>query len=284
MTQLAYPSSARTGTELNSKAIDSRYYNITDTESWPVAGLLVLLDQQGQPVRSELHLYEDLASHIQEGAIRQSRQILQMDYSSDAVVPLRILQTSQMRDAVDVRLEARNESVRPQRKSPVPLFAIAGTAAVVAIVILTALALRGSQGIPGADLATGGASATAPSVQEITSTGQGAEAAQQAAGVEALEPEPALPASRNARSDLGLGTRVALVPGLRLTLRSEPGADAGVPVGYMMDDDTAVIVGGPELTEGTSDTIVWWLVNLDDGTEAWAAANTSDQTLLIPAQ
>jgi hypothetical protein len=77
--------------------------------------------------------------------------------------------------------------------------------------------------------------------------------------------------------------RVAIVPGLRLALRSEPGAEAGVVVGDMVDGEEATVIGGPRMTQGDSDTIVWWLVQLDDGTQAWAAANTSQQTLLVPA-
>jgi hypothetical protein len=104
---------------------------------------------------------------------------------------------------------------------------------------------------------------------------------------EAVEPAAAaaagLPPSRNARAELGIGMRVAIVPGLALKLRSEPGAEAGVEVGSMVDGEVATIIGGPRLTQGDTDTIVWWLVQLDDGTQAWAAANTSQYTLLVPA-
>jgi hypothetical protein len=65
-------------------------------------------------------------------------------------------------------------------------------------------------------------------------------------------------------------------------LRSQPGADAGIVVGAMSDGQVATIIGGPHMTQGDSDTIVWWLVELEDGTQAWAAANTSQQTLLMP--
>jgi hypothetical protein len=91
-----------------------------------------------------------------------------------------------------------------------------------------------------------------------------------------------LPKSRNARDDLGIGMRVTIVPGLQLALRSQPGADAGIVVGVMRDGQAALIIGGPHMTQGDSDTIVWWLVELEDGTQAWAAANTSQQTLLMP--
>lgn len=48
----------------------------------------------------------------------------------------------------------------------------------------------------------------------------------------------------------------------------------------MENGQEAVIVEGPALTQGTSDTIVWWRVRLDDGSEAWAPANTSDGAVL----
>lgn len=267
---------------LSSQAIDAHYFNIVDAEAWPVAGLLVLLDGQGQPVRAELHLYEELPSHTQEAAVRQSRDVLQGQYESEAFLSLRVLQTSQMRDAVDVRLGGGTAPPsRPKSRLPVPLFAILGTVAVIAVVVIVALALRGSQGSPSTEPVE--SSDQAPDAIVIQSVG-GAELTANGRQAAAAEPQVELPRSINARPDLRIGMRVVIVPGLRLTLRSEPGAEAGVPLGYMMDDDTAVIVSGPQLSEGTSDTIVWWLVSLDDGTEAWAAANTSDQTLLIPAQ
>lgn len=271
---------SQSGAESVAKAIGAHYYNVSDTTAAPVAGLLVLLDGQQQPVRAELHLYEDLPSHIQEGAVRESRQILLNQYQSEATIPVRIMETSQMRDAVEVRLAESGTPVRARNRLPVPFFALLGTVAIVVLVLLAAFALGGSQGLTLEDLPRIDELAGAAAVQEMSVAGPSLDAAEGVTETVQLD----LPVSRNARDDLSVGMRVAIVPGLRLTLRSEPGADAGVPVGYMMDDDTAVIVEGPRLTEGTSDTIVWWLVRLDDGTEAWAAANTSDKTLLIPSQ
>jgi Tol biopolymer transport system component len=54
-------------------------------------------------------------------------------------------------------------------------------------------------------------------------------------------------------------------------------------IAEMTDGIEATIIGGPEYSQGDSDTIVWWLVELDDGTQAWVAANKSQQTLLVPA-
>ncbi len=94
----------------------------------------------------------------------------------------------------------------------------------------------------------------------------------------------ALPPSANAHPDLTHGMRVRIKDGLRLVLRSEPGATAGEPLGYMQDGQEAEIISGPVMLPGNSDTIVWWQVRIDnDGTIAWAAANTSELMLLEPA-
>ncbi len=267
--------------ELASKAIDADYFNITDTGSWPVAGLLVLLDGHKQPVRSELQLHDGLPSHIQEGAIRQAKQVLQSTYSSELTVPMEIIETSQMRDAINVRLsEDAPESSSSGFALPMRLVAGISVVAVVAIAALLLFALGG--GSISAFMAGLSSDEESPlaAMQEMVVSGSRSGADVQPTDVLDIP----LPPSKNARADISVGTRVAIVPDLRLTLRSEPGADLGIPLGYMMDSDTAVVIDGPQFAEGTNDTIVWWRVRLDDGTDAWAAANTSDQTLLIPAE
>jgi len=260
-----------------SQAIPARYFNITDANAWPVAGLLVFMDSQGQPVRAELHLYDELPSHIHEGAVKQCRAVLQESFASPEPLPLRIMQISQMRDAMDVRLPA--ERIRPMKQSRRPRISLTMGLGVIAVALALSVAvwsMNGNRDAEPAEQPTAGA--IVPTV-----------ALQMAIGLTQPAPETGapsdadLPLSRNANPQIGVGMRVAIVPGLRLTLRSEPGADAGNPIGYMMDGDEAIVIGGPALTRGTSDTIVWWLVQLVDGTEAWAAANTSNETLLMPA-
>jgi hypothetical protein len=272
--------------------IDSQFFNITDSESWPVAGLLVLLDKWKKPVRAELHLYEDLPSHIQEGAIRQSRTVLQERYYGGDPVPLRILLTHQLRDAMDVRLPADAPPEGPARNvqwRPVLL----GIGAVAVVALAVWLVTWFSGGDPVVDAAS---SVQPGEVTIADNSAAGAQNGAQGAGQPSIETsgQPLgqtgavqaadLPPSRNARSDLGVGMRVRIVDGLNLTLRTEAGATAGQEVGYMGNGDEALIIGGPAMTQGNSDTIVWWYVRLDSGLEAWAAANTSEQTLLIPAQ
>jgi len=279
---------ARPGASQHFQPIDAHYYNITDIQAWPIAGLLVLLDCRGQPVRAELHLYDDLPSHVQEAAVRQSRLVLQEHYVGGEPVPLRILETQQLREAMDVRLPPPSErSLEPVTVRWQP-YALGGLVMVaIAGLIWLALAFSRPDGgevardwrLAGAgDLAGEGAATGDLAVDEAS--GAAPPAAENAPALSGAD----LPPSRNARADLRIGMRVAIVPGLQLALRSEPGADAGVVVGAMSDGQEARIIDGPYMTQGESDTIVWWQVELDDGTRAWAAANTSQQTLLIPAE
>lgn len=266
------------------EAIPAKYFNITDSNSWPVAGLLVFLDSQGQPVRAELQLFDELPSHIHEGAVRQCRAVLQENFASTEPLPLRIMQMNQVRDALDVRLPAEGRRLaKPSRKlrftfRPARYWPLGVLLVILAIGAGVWFFGGGDEEEGAAAALTGTDTAPAAAVQMAVSSPQAGAGAE--AGSAALD----LPPSRNANAQIAIGMRVSIVPGLRLTLRSEPGADAGSPVGYMMDGDSALVIGGPSLSQGTSDTIVWWLVQLDDGTEAWAAANTSNEMLLMPAQ
>jgi hypothetical protein len=278
--------------------INANYYDITDIESWPIAGLMVLLDGQAQPVRAELHLYDDLDEHTQEAAIRQARLVLQERYLGGAPVPVRILETLQVREEMLVRLPpvgARPLSVQnlAWRWRPHGMIAAAALAFVVLTLVVSALigALRDEPELATTAETPASASEGAGQVVADVPTAVGGEVAAETEGVAgtgSVADTPAtnanLPVSRNARSDLGIGVQVQVVPGLRIALRSEAGADSGIVVGELGEGIVATIVGGPEYTQGDTDTIVWWLVDLPDGTQAWAAANTSQQTLLMPAQ
>ena len=91
-----------------------------------------------------------------------------------------------------------------------------------------------------------------------------------------------LPVSVNALP-LDLGQKVQLRAGIQgITLRTLAGATAGEVIGYLEPATQATILNGPIWLQGNSDTIVWWFVRTDDGTEAWTPANTSEFTLLEP--
>ena len=89
--------------------------------------------------------------------------------------------------------------------------------------------------------------------------------------------------SNMANDQLAVGTRVQIRPQLQSFVRTLPGPDQGDPVGYLQNGATATIVGGPVWLPGETDTIVWWYVELPDGTQGWTPANTSKLTLLDPA-
>lgn len=283
--------SSRSNVTLHHLPISAHYFDITDVESWPVAGLMVLLDNQAQPVRAELHLYDNLDPLVQDAAIRQARLVLQERYLGGNPVPMRILETLQVREGMQVRLPplgARPSGVQAALTWR-PYYAKV-IAAVVGLLLLIWLvtALLGSRNDP----EEGALTAATPDtpVGELAGgiTEESAPIVEGAAEPSGAAAAPAsgadLPPSRNARADLGIGMRVQIVPGLQLALRSEPGADLGSVLGAMTDGTEATIIGGPETTSGDSDTIVWWFVELDDGTQAWAAANTSQQSLLMPAE
>ena len=98
-----------------------------------------------------------------------------------------------------------------------------------------------------------------------------------------------LPPSENADPSLQIGDRARMSPGLRAFLLPEltdefienPEANN---LGVLTDDQVVTLVGGPVWREGESDTVVWWLVELEDGEQAWVVANTSQFTLLRPVE
>jgi hypothetical protein len=285
-TPLLRSGSSRSSTAQHHIPIQSHYYDITDIESWPIAGLLVMLDGTGQPVRAELHLYDELEPHVQDTAIRQARLVLQEHYLGGAPVPVRILETFQVREEMVVRLPP--VGARPMHMARVPAQwrqygMIAGAVLGVALIVWLVVALlgRGSEGDNGNDLAAVPQTTTLAATAEVVpadTTGQNVVETVANTASASLE----LPVSRNARGDLRIGMQVQPVPGLRVALRSEPGLDSGQVTGELADGDSATIVGGPELRQGDTDTIVWWFIELPNGVQAWVAANTSEQTLIMP--
>ena len=102
---------------------------------------------------------------------------------------------------------------------------------------------------------------------------------EQAPAAIAEQPDP-LPPSKYADSSLTIGNRVRIRKNLSLIVRSQPGDSAGKIVSSMTDGEQAVIIGGPAISKGNGDTIVWWYVRTDSGSEGWAAANTESAALL----
>ena len=89
--------------------ISSDYYNLTETDGWPVAGLLVFLDRQHTPVRAEVHLYDNTMGRRQDAALQIAYRVLEEQYRAPAEesarLPVRIMRTRQQLDTVGVRLD-----------------------------------------------------------------------------------------------------------------------------------------------------------------------------------
>jgi hypothetical protein len=313
-TPLLRDNSNRVSSAQHHLPIQSHYFDITDLESWPIAGLLVLLDGQGMPVRAELHLYDDLQPPVQDAAIRHARVVLQERYLGGAPVPVRILETFQVREEMLVRLPpvgvrqmgprhstarnvttrnlmARNPFARAWNLPYVPpewqrYASIGGAIVILALLFWIGNAIIGPLGDRDtAETPAATAETVAVTTEQSASTTPAANTQQSSTGNGTAPAAPAnLQVSRNARTDLGIGVQVQVVDGLRVALRSEPSAERGMTVGEITDGDVATIVAGPEYTQGDTDTIVWWFVSLPNGTQAWVAANTSQQTLLLPAR
>ena len=270
--------SSRTNGAQHHHEIQAHYFDITDTQSWPIAGLLVLLDGRGQPVRAELHLYDGLTEPVQDVALRQARLVLQERYTGGDPVPMRILETLQLREPLNVTLPPLG--ARPQvNRFEVNRSYIIGAAALMAMVLVIWLVTIFTQ--PETDEP---AAADAPTPVETTVVAADGEAAPAEDAVVEIPGaiESDLPPSRNARPDLGIGLRVTIVPGLQAAVRT--GANAGDIIGALGNGLEGTIIGGPALTQGDDDTIVWWFVELDDGIQGWSPANTSTQMLMIPVQ
>ncbi len=270
----------RARTEVQS--IDASYYYVTDTEGSPIAGLLVLLDSMGRPVRGELHLYDELDDRQREFAVRQARSLLRDHYEGRSPVTMRILQTYQERNAVEVALEPPSGRARPRRgpgrrPSWLPLAAGVGALVVLALAVYLITMWMGR------DVETATATPEPAAAQEAAGeTPQAAAGDAAPAATLVGEQRNDLPPSVRADNTLGVGQRVRVLPGYSTFLRTEPGATAGEALGTLSDGDEAQIVDGPVWMAGVSDTIVWWYVRADDGREGWTPANTSDLTLLAP--
>ena len=281
------------------KAIDATYYNITNVDGWPIAGLLVLLDSGGHAVRAELQFADGIDEQQQDIALRQGKSLLQRRYAramaNTSTLELRVLETYQYKESLHIQLpisitDTSESYFNWLRGIRWPYWA-AGAALLfvlmVGIITLPTL-LRGT--------GTSGVVEVTPAVgqSEQAVEGQAATTDQSTAVLPAVQSEihvdpfvaqtNNLAASTNANPNLAVGMRVRIRPTYALSLRSEPGATAGRELGHMKDGEEALIIGGPYWLEGNSDTIVWWYVQLDNGVEAWAAANTSELTLLEPVQ
>lgn len=266
------------------QAIKADYYTIVDAEEWPVAGLVVLLDRRRQPVRAELHLYEE-SDKYDEFALRHAQTLLADQYYSADPVQMQVMQSYAWRETLAV--QPSGNAVTPEN-DPLAFirqywqYIAAGSAALVLLFLIwSVISFFRSP-------AEEAAPAETPAVAAETS-GEGASPTTAAAPVAAVPTVGAqlnnLPASRNADPGLAVGGRALVQPGMTAALVSEPSSDQSKVTGiYLTEGMVVTLIDGPVQLQGNSDTIVWYRVRLESGAEGWAPANTSDVTILRPTQ
>lgn len=251
------------------QGIRADYYNLTDLQGQPLAGLLVLMDRRGRPVRAEIHMNNNIADALYEIALRQSLRLIEDRYKSDRPVRLYPLRMQLNSDPLSVqpRGNAQSAGISPAPVSGSPLLLVG------ALLLLVSALFSGwflNDWLSG-DL-------TQPTAPVNLTLGSSAGAAD--SGVLIAETN-GLPPSRNA-IPMNVGDRIRLLPEYKISLRSEAGAQSGVIVSNLQEANHMTILNGPIWLEGNTDTIVWWYVRVDSGAEGWVPANTSELTLLEP--
>ena len=251
------------------QGIRADYYNLTDLQGQPLAGLLVLMDRRGRPVRAEIHMNNNTADALYEIALRQSLRLIEDRYRSERPIRLYPLRMQLNSDPLSVqpRGSAHSAGIAPAPASSNPLLLVG------ALLLAISALFSGwflNEWLSG-ELTQSGSPAT-------LSAGSASSAAEQ--NVLIVETN-GLPPSRNA-IPMNVGDRIRLLPEYKISLRSEAGAQAGVIVTHLQDADPMTILNGPIWLEGNTDTIVWWYVRVDSGAEGWVPANTSELTLLEP--
>ncbi len=271
------------GPAAGAQAHPAEYYNLIDTTGRPLAGLLVLFDRKGEPVRAEAQLYDTTEGSARELALRQAQALLRSRYYSRRPLPMYITRLYTDQPHIQVTLEG-----------PPPPSAMPGWVRPLALGVLIALIFtlvgwfaRGALTSPPP------AEVAAPSAPVISSPAGGtgepsvtpvAESAGATPAPERIVETNDLPPSRNALP-LEVGQRVRVCDGCTVYVRSQPGANEGDILGYLESGDEVEILNGPVWRQGESDTIVWWYVRrLSDGLEGWTPANTSQMTLLFPVE
>lgn len=262
------------------QSIPARYHNFLDENGQREGRLVVLLDSQGRAVEAELAYDRGLPEFTQSKVQRLAKKLLATSYAgSGPNIPLYIYDLGQQFDRDNVPNQFPNEE---SDRSVNIVYVVAGIVALFFIVgILFAMlnvVFRSRQEVA--------APTATPPALAAASTGDAA-----APSVTATIDPAALivqtnnlPASRNANPAIGVNQTVRIREQYKSFVRSQPGSDQGEAIGYLQDGQTAVVVGGPQLLPGDSDTIVWWYVQLPDGTRGWTPANTSTLSLLEPVQ
>lgn len=262
-------------------------HDFLDASGQREARLVVLLDSRGRAIEADLYYDSTLPGYTQNRMQRMAKNLLAAGYASSGPnIPFYAYDLGQQLDSdAVVNRYARDEG----RGSINVLYVAAGIVALFFVVgilfaMLNVLFRSRQEAVA--------PTATPALVGTFNNAGGGSADAAAATAAAAAAVDPAavmvqtnnLPASRNANPAIGVNQTVRIRDQLRSFVRSQPGSDQGEPVGFLQDGETALVVGGPVLLAGDSDTIVWWYVQLNDGTRGWTPANTSTLALLEPAQ
>lgn len=259
--------------------IPARVHNLVDENGQRDARLVVLLDSQGRAIEAELYFDRRLSDQTLNKVHRLAKKLLATAYTpSGPDIPLSTFELGQQLDRDNV---ANRFATDPEPGSINVLYVAGGIVALFFVVgILFAMLnvlFRSRQ------------EAVAPTATPafVSAANPTASAANPAAIIDpaALTVQTNnLPASVNANPNIGVNMTVRIRDQLRSFVRSQPGPDQGKEVGFLQNGETATVLGGPQLLPGDSDTIVWWYVELNNGTQGWTPANTSTLMLLEPVQ
>jgi hypothetical protein len=269
---------------------NAHYYAIYDHENEQRATLIVVVSPQMRVLHAELWYYEPY--RVRESTLaaiyQRAVQLLESDYLGNGLggSQLRIYEGERLKEEI-VSHHNPDPRYQPERLIPIYPFA-AGYAAIVLILFIVLLLGRTILRPSPASVATSRDISTA-AVERAAPLVDAAPLEALAAPDGALEPMPqaetnGLEPSVMADDRLMVGMVARIRPGYRSFVRSEPGPDAGESVGFLENGATARLLGGPVWKEGNTDTIVWWYVETETGIRGWTAANTSELTLLEPAE
>lgn len=266
-------------------AIPARCHDFLDADGQREARLVVLLDSRGRAIEADLYYDSTLPGYTQNRMQRMAKNLLGASYASSGPnIPFYAYDLGQQLDSdAVINRYAPDES----RGSINVLYVAGGIVALFFIVgILFAMLnvlfrSRQEAAVP---------TATPALIATFNDAAQSAAPAAAAGPTATIDPASLivqtnnLPASRNANPNIGVNQTVRIRDQLRSFVRSQPGSDQGEAVGFLQNGETALVIGGPQLLAGDSDTIVWWYVQLNDGTRGWTPANTSTLALLEPVQ
>ena len=279
--------SAPAQVDVASRPTQAHYYEIVDGNGEHRAALTVALNAQMRVMHAELWFYDRYRTSepIQAEIYRRARKIIETDYlGSGFESELRVLDGAPLDEEM---IKHGNPDPRYRAESRIRIWPyVTGYVAVVLILLFFLLLNRT---ILQPNQTTAGPSGSAQPVAQRTAAEDGASEAEQMMSAPAEEPMPpadtnGLPPSIKADDRLVVGMTARILPGYRSFVRTEPGPDAGEPVGVLENGATALLLGGPAWKEGNTDTIVWWYVETETGVRGWTPANTSELTLLEPAE